>query len=220
MRFDNLTLYVGDDEIDEYGDSSAYGESLEEDLDEEEEEEEEPGVIEEAPEPEPVHVMEPAPPLQGGGGSRPPRKKAAAKKKATKKKAARKAKKKPAKKAARKPKKKAAKKKASKKKPRESRPGRPRRKRARARRAAVAAETPVVMMADAGLGWLPPLPLFPFGHHCLRFNFHQHLRRDQRADRQQAGGRPDFAEELAVRFPDLLPVRDIGDEHARADNVA
>jgi len=44
MRFDDPTLYGRDDETDEFGDSSAYGESLEEDFDEEEEEEEEPAV--------------------------------------------------------------------------------------------------------------------------------------------------------------------------------
>ena len=36
MRFDDPTLYGRDDETDEYSDSSAYGESLEEDLEEEE----------------------------------------------------------------------------------------------------------------------------------------------------------------------------------------
>ena len=42
----NETLYLRDDEIDEFGDNSAYGESLEEDFEEEEEEEEAelPGV--------------------------------------------------------------------------------------------------------------------------------------------------------------------------------
>src|SRR5437870_4482543 len=43
MTFDE-TLYLGDDEVDEYGDSGAYGESLEEDFEEEEEEEEEAGM--------------------------------------------------------------------------------------------------------------------------------------------------------------------------------
>ena len=47
MRFDDPTLYGRDDETDEYSDSGAYGESLEEDLDEEEEEEEEPVLVEE-----------------------------------------------------------------------------------------------------------------------------------------------------------------------------
>ena len=43
---DHETLYLRDDEIDEFGDSGAYGESLEEDFEEEEEEEEAelPGV--------------------------------------------------------------------------------------------------------------------------------------------------------------------------------
>ena len=37
MRFNDPTLYGRDDETDEYSDSGAYGESLEEDLEEEEE---------------------------------------------------------------------------------------------------------------------------------------------------------------------------------------
>ena len=36
MSFDDPTLYGRDDETDEYSDSGAYGESLEEDFDEEE----------------------------------------------------------------------------------------------------------------------------------------------------------------------------------------
>ena len=50
----NETLYARDDEMDEFGDSGAYGDSLEEDYEEEEEEEEAEvaGVIE--PQPEPV----------------------------------------------------------------------------------------------------------------------------------------------------------------------
>ena len=47
MRFNDPTLYGRDDETDEYSDSGAYGESLEEDLEEEEEEEEEPVLVEE-----------------------------------------------------------------------------------------------------------------------------------------------------------------------------
>ncbi len=47
MRFNDPTLYGRDDETDEFGDSGAYGESLEEDLEEEEEEEEEPVLVEE-----------------------------------------------------------------------------------------------------------------------------------------------------------------------------
>ena len=47
------TLYARDDEMDEFGDSGAYGDSLEEDYEEEEEEEEAEvaGVIEPQPEP-------------------------------------------------------------------------------------------------------------------------------------------------------------------------
>ena len=43
MTFDDLTLY-GRDEEEEFGDSGAYSESLEEDFEEEEEEEEEPEI--------------------------------------------------------------------------------------------------------------------------------------------------------------------------------
>ena len=50
MTFDE-TLYARDDEMDEFGDSGAYGDSLEEDYEEEEEEEEAevPGMIEPQP---------------------------------------------------------------------------------------------------------------------------------------------------------------------------
>src|SRR5208283_766500 len=101
MRFDDPTLYGRDDETDEYADSGAYGESLEEDL-EEEEEEEEPVLVEDDEIQTLPPVREPAPvtPSGGGGGeSGPAKKKAPVKKKAVKKaakKAAKKAKKKPA----------------------------------------------------------------------------------------------------------------------------
>jgi hypothetical protein len=110
----NETLYARDDEMDEFGDSGAYGDSLEEDYEEEEEEEEAEvaGVIE--PQPEPI-APTPAPPKpSGGGGSPKPPRKPAAKKPAKKKPAKKVAKKKPAKK---KPARKAAKKKVAKKKP-------------------------------------------------------------------------------------------------------
>ena len=72
MRFDDPTLYGRDDETDEYSDSGAYGESLEEDLEEEEEEEEEPVVVEEDDE---IGVPlsgnpRPAPVTPSGGGDR------------------------------------------------------------------------------------------------------------------------------------------------------
>ncbi len=53
MTFDE-TLYARDDEMDEFGDSGAYGDSLEEDYEEEEEEEEAaevPAIIESQPKP-------------------------------------------------------------------------------------------------------------------------------------------------------------------------
>jgi hypothetical protein len=119
MMFEE-TLYLRDDEADEFGDSGAYGDTLEEDYEEEEEEEESelPSVMEEEPEtasePEPAA---PAPTGGGGGGAPKPAKKKAAKKaakkapkKAAKKAAKKKAAKKPAKKAKKTAKKKAAKK--------------------------------------------------------------------------------------------------------------
>jgi hypothetical protein len=116
MTFYDPTLY-GRDEEEEFGDSGAYSESLEEDFEEEEEEEEEPGMPEpEAIEPEPAAVPappapRPAAPAGGGGGGA---KKKAAKKKPAKKKATKKPAKK-AKKPAKKKAKKAAKKPAKKK---------------------------------------------------------------------------------------------------------
>src|SRR5712671_5282969 len=98
MRFDDPTLYGRDDETDEYSDSGAYGESLEEDLEEEEEEEEEPVLVEEddeipvVPAREPVRAPTPVTPSGGGGGqSGSPSKKAPAKKAPANKKAAKKA---------------------------------------------------------------------------------------------------------------------------------
>ena len=73
MPFDDPTLYGRDDETDEFGDSGAFSESLEEDFDEEEEEEEEPAMTEEEDEgaaPEPPSEPKPAMPTGGGGGAR------------------------------------------------------------------------------------------------------------------------------------------------------
>ncbi|MGA7380183.1 MAG: hypothetical protein WBX03_04975, partial [Terriglobales bacterium] len=68
------TLYLRDDEVDEFGDSGAYGESLEEDYEEEEEEEEaempamrEPESMVEAPVP-----SMPISSGSGGGGAPKP----------------------------------------------------------------------------------------------------------------------------------------------------
>ena len=96
MRFNDPTLYGRDDETDEFSDSGAYGESLEEDLEEEEEEEEEPVLVEEddeipvAPAREPVRAPVPVTPSGGGGSQGGPPKKAPAKKPSAKKKAAKK----------------------------------------------------------------------------------------------------------------------------------
>ena len=71
MSFDE-TLYAGDDEMDEFGESGAYGDSLEEDYEDEEEEEEAemPGG-ESRPEPEPTPASQSG---GGGGGPKPARK--------------------------------------------------------------------------------------------------------------------------------------------------
>ena len=61
MTFDE-TLYGRDDEMDEYGDSGAFGDSLEEDFEEEEEEEEAEMPLLSEPEPEPVIPVAPPPP--------------------------------------------------------------------------------------------------------------------------------------------------------------
>ncbi len=115
MTFDE-TLYARDDEMDEFGDSGAYGDSLEEDYEEEEEEEEAevPGMIESQPEPvAPLlrrldpRVVEARPSRRVNQPRKSPRKKEAGSAKLAKKKPAKK--KKPARKPA---KKKAAKKKA------------------------------------------------------------------------------------------------------------
>jgi hypothetical protein len=79
------TLYLRDDETDEFGDSGAYGESLEEDYEEEEEEEEAelPGVTDAGAEP-PM----PATPVPVGGAvvARPKQKRKSRTKKRSKQK--------------------------------------------------------------------------------------------------------------------------------------
>src|SRR5215469_5584689 len=87
MMFEE-TLYLRDDEADEFGDTGSYGDALEEDYEEEEGEEAEvPAVGESEPEPmddeEEEPAREPVSSGGGGGGSRPARKPA---KKAAKKK--------------------------------------------------------------------------------------------------------------------------------------
>ena len=73
MTFDE-TLYGRDDEMDEYGDSGAYGDSLEEDYEHEEEEEEEevPGG---ETQPEPAAPAPTTPSAGGGGGDGKPARK-------------------------------------------------------------------------------------------------------------------------------------------------
>lgn len=91
MTFYDPTLY-GRDEEEEFGDSGAYSESLEEDFEEEEEEEEEAGVPEadmsEPASPAPPPPPAPKPAAPGGGGPKKPaaKKKAPAKKRRPRKK--------------------------------------------------------------------------------------------------------------------------------------
>src|SRR5207245_4823363 len=81
MMFEE-TLYLRDDEADEFGDSGAYGDTLDEDYEEEEEEEEaEVPAISGELEPEPVTEAPGPPPAAGGGGGSKPAAKNAAKKK-------------------------------------------------------------------------------------------------------------------------------------------
>src|SRR5438046_3738257 len=70
------TLYLRDDEADEFGDSGAFNDSLDEDYEEEEEEEEAEVTPSSEIEPEPaMGEPEPAPPAPrgGGGGPKPPK---------------------------------------------------------------------------------------------------------------------------------------------------
>src|SRR5260370_11776233 len=53
----------------------------------------------------------------------------------------------------------------------------------------------------------------------FRFNFDQHLRRNQLADFNHGSRRADILEKLSVSAPDLLPLSDIGDEDARTDHL-
>src|SRR5207248_3061999 len=88
MTFNDPTHY-GRDEEEEFGDSGAYSESLEEDFEEEEEEEESGVPTPAGSEPEPMSIPAPPPPPKprpapsapsGGGGGKPKAKKKAAKK--------------------------------------------------------------------------------------------------------------------------------------------
>jgi len=226
MRFNDPTLYGRDDETDEYSDSGAYGESLEEDLEEEEEEEEEPVLVEEddeipvAPAREPVRAPVPVTPSGGGGSQGGPPKKAPAKKPAAKKPA----KKKAAKKSARK--KPAAKKKAKKKSPKK-----PAKKKAakKAPKKNCTQEEPSPIAVNAirpndwgksdALSGLPLSHLFSVGHDCVRFDFQQHLRRNQGRDRQHGARGTNLAKKLAVGFSYFFPIRNVGEEHAGADDI-
>src|ERR1700676_1558663 len=230
MRFNDPTLYGRDDETDEYSDSGGYGESREEDLEEEEEEEEEPVLVEDdeipvAPAQEPVRAPVPVTPSGGGGSPGGPPKKAPAKKPPAKKKAAKKpAKKKAAKKPARK--KPAAKKKAKKKSPKrpakkkaaKKAPKKTARKKSRRRKRLTPSDRNDGRKC-AALSGLPLSHLFSVGHDCVRFDFQQHLRRNQGRDRHHGARGTNLAKKLAVAFSDFFPIRNVGEEHASADDI-
>ena len=67
MLSDDVTLYGRDDDMDEFGDTGSYGESLEEGYEEEEEEEEEPGG---SSVPTGSMPSQPASDIESGGGGR------------------------------------------------------------------------------------------------------------------------------------------------------
>ena len=91
MTLDDLTLYARDDEMDEFGDTGGYGESLEQDYEEEEEEESgTPEIGEGEPGPPRSMPTTPTPMGGGGGGGGTGAPKPAAKKKAPARKAAKK----------------------------------------------------------------------------------------------------------------------------------
>src|SRR6476659_3493879 len=54
---------------------------------------------------------------------------------------------------------------------------------------------------------------------CVGFDLHHHARVEQGADLEHGGDGTDVGEDLAVGAPDDLPLRDVGDEHARAHDV-
>src|SRR5437660_376561 len=53
----------------------------------------------------------------------------------------------------------------------------------------------------------------------IGLNFYQNFGRDQGAHLNHGSGRTNFAKNFSVSFADFLPVGDIGDKHARADDV-
>jgi hypothetical protein len=56
-------------------------------------------------------------------------------------------------------------------------------------------------------------------NYCFCLDLNYHFRGDQAFHFDHAGGWPDLAKELAMSFADLLPVVDVSDIDARADNV-
>src|SRR3954469_18972397 len=59
----------------------------------------------------------------------------------------------------------------------------------------------------------------PDSYEGVGFDLHHHARVQQRADLEHGGDGTDVGEDLAVGTPDGLPLRDVGDEHARAHDV-
>ena len=63
------------------------------------------------------------------------------------------------------------------------------------------------------------MPALLFAQDRCDLNLHQQFRADQSLHFDHGCGRLDRAEELAVRPADLFPFGNIGDEHARADDI-
>jgi hypothetical protein len=232
MRFDDPTLYGRDDETDEYSDSGAYGESLEEDLEEEEEEEEEPVLVEEDDEIITPGARTGASCSIGWWRRRErPKKKAPAKKKARSQESGQKAGEKSGQKTGSEKEGQTGEEESAKKAPRS-------RQRKRQRKN-FPQETLAVSKfranpwrkhggspASASQFWLPPFPtlffvlnLFSVRHDRFRFDLHQHLRRNQRRDRHHRARGTNVAEKFSVRFSYFFPIRNIGEEHAGAHYV-
>jgi hypothetical protein len=56
-------------------------------------------------------------------------------------------------------------------------------------------------------------------HNRVRFNLHQHFRRNQLTDLHHARRRPDRSKELAMRPSDLLPISDVRHENPRPHHI-
>ena len=76
------------------------------------------------------------------------------------------------------------------------------------------------MMAEIRISSrFPPFLLLSVRNDCFRFNFHQHLWRDQGTDRHHRTRGTDVAEILPMRLSYFLPIRDIGEKYTGADYI-